>query len=138
MASDRRLSFFADENFSVRLVQILRIFAKETCSFCALGDEFDQGLPDEEWIQEVGTWTPKPVILGGDGRILKNPAQQEALCDAGMHFVFLTEGFARLPWDTQVVKVLQVWGEVREKVSMARDPTVFRIKIGPIDPCIDN
>lgn len=112
----------------MRLVRILRIFAEDTCRFRALQEEFEKGTPDEDWIPVVATWTPKPVILGGDGRILKNPAQLLAIQAAQTHFVYLVESFVNLPWQEQILKVLKVWGQLCEVLSAAREPTVFLIK----------
>jgi hypothetical protein len=70
--------FFADENISSQVVRLLEAFDREN-EVRAHKAYFSQGTADTIWIPEVAGWTPKPVILGGDGRILRNPAELAAL-----------------------------------------------------------
>ena len=56
-------------------------------------DCFEKGTADTEWILEVATWEPKPIIVCGDGRILKNRSEQTALRNANLMFVYLARGW---------------------------------------------
>lgn len=130
----RRLDFFADENFSKYIAQILAIYAEDHvcenkkrfhCTFHE--NRFPKGTPDETWIPEAAKMNPKPVILGGDGRILTNPVRLACLKDSGLHFVCLVEGYTNLSFSLQVQKVLKAWDEVCQTIADAGAPSIFEI-----------
>lgn len=136
--SSRRLDFFADENFSPRLVQILTIFAEHHvcedksrfhCKFTPFEKEFKRGTADETWMPQIATKEPKPVILSGDARILSNHVRLSALKSTGMHFVFLIDGFQNFPFSQQVIKALRGWDAVCAAVSKTSVPTVFELTV---------
>ena len=124
-----RLRFFADENISIRLVEVLRAYAESGCVIDVLQDKFEQGTQDDDWITELGKWHPKPIVLSGDGRILTNPARLAALQDARLSFVVFAAGFPHLSWKEQVLKTIKVWDEIYAKVPAERKPTVFKVTI---------
>jgi hypothetical protein len=126
---NQRLSFFADENFSPRLVKILRLFDEKGCEFCHLLERFEQGTADEVWIPQIGTWTPKPIVLCGDGRILTNKARSAAVKDTGTHFVFLTAGFVNAGFKEQVKKVLSGWEEMCQVLRKTKEPTIYEFRM---------
>jgi hypothetical protein len=68
------VSFFTDENISPRVAQLLEVFDPEN-EVRAHKDSFAKGTPDTQWLQQISTWTPKPVVVCGDGRILRNRAE---------------------------------------------------------------
>lgn len=127
MGSDRPLSYFADENISSRLVEILRLYAFGTSAFYLHRDSFEAGTPDEVWLTALSKWRETPSILCGDGRILKNPARVEALKLANTHFIVPAYGFSNLPFRVQVRKMLQVWDEIEKVIPKTGEPTVFLI-----------
>lgn len=96
--SGPQLRFFTDENFSFRLVEILRIFSDGDVRIDAHRDHFKRGTSDEELLTTIGKWHPKPIYLGGDGRILTNAARLNALSEADIHFVYYVDGYCQLPW----------------------------------------
>jgi hypothetical protein len=57
-----------------------------------LAERFAKGTADIVWITEVSAWEPEPVILGRDGRILRNKAQRAASRTANLSFVYLAGG----------------------------------------------
>lgn len=132
--SKKPLSFLADENFSAYILEVLRVYArKERHTFVAHGDRFARGVDDDEWIAEAGTWKPKPIILGGDGRILQIPAQLEAIQTAGLHFVYLTKGYTNMAFRDQIRRVLAAWQSVEDRLAAATEPTVFRVGIKSVE-----
>lgn len=126
--SDQQLNFFADENFPVPLVKILNSFDGQS-KVTALEEVIPRGTEDEEWLRVIGTWQPKPIVLGGDGRILKSAAKLAALKGANTHFVYLADGYPSLPWKDQVIKVLKSWDDICGAVTKEKEKTVFRVRM---------
>lgn len=62
--------FFVDENISYRAAQILEIFDRDN-EIRAHRDYFSPATPDVTWLAQISEWDPKPVVVCGDGRILR-------------------------------------------------------------------
>ena len=77
----------------------------------------------------MGEWDPKPIVIGGDGRILKNKAERAALRQADLSFIYLTSGWTNLEWPVFAWKIIKVWPDVVRNVETARMPTVY--EVGP-------
>ena len=91
-------------------------------------DHFKRGTSDEELLTTIGNWHPKPIYLGGDGRILTNAARLNALSEAGIHFVYYVDGYCQLKWPEMVIQTLKSWGPVCSSVRREAKPTIFRVK----------
>ena len=89
--------FLTDENISFRAARMLEHFDSDN-RIRALEDHFPNGTKDPVWLAELGTWSPKPVVICGDGCILKNQAEAAALRDAALMFVYLAPGWTNLHW----------------------------------------
>lgn len=120
--------FFADENVSPQAVKLLEAFDRSN-PVKAHKASFDPGTPDEEWITSVGSWTPKHVILGGDGRILRHQAEFAALKHSGLTFVFLADGWTQLSWDVFAWKIIKCWPAIVSAVEHSRLPSVFKVTV---------
>ena len=93
-------------------------------------DYFPRGTADTAWIHAIAQWDPRPIVLAGDGRILRNKAEAAVLRDANLSFVFLAGGWSNLPWETQAWKLLRVWPDIVRNVLRARMPTIFEVAVG--------
>jgi hypothetical protein len=123
------VTFLADENFIEHAVRLLEAFDQEN-EVRHLTDHFKKGTADAEWIGAIGAWDPKPVVIGGDGRILRNKAELAALRTADLSFVFLASGWTKLDWNTFAWKIVKAWPGIVENVQRAREPTVFEVRPG--------
>ncbi len=94
-----------------------------------LEDVFEKGISDIEWMHSVAAWSPKPAILCGDGRILRNKAELAALREADLTFVFLAPGWTRIPWSDFAWKIVKAWPAILESVKNASRATVFELRI---------
>jgi len=122
------MKFFMDRNLPQQLARLIEVF-DQSCEIRHLDDsEFADTTADVDWLRTVGSWTPKPAILCGDGRILKNRAEAQALRDAGLTFFYLAEGWVNLPWAEQVWKMIKVWPSIVAD-ARPRRPTVYRITV---------
>lgn len=121
------MTFFADENFTIHGVRLLEAFDLQN-EIRHLTDSFDKGTPDVEWLGGVSTWIPKPIVVGGDGRILRNKVERQALRDADLSFVYLAPGWTNLRWQDMAWKLVRIWPDVVKNVERSRQATVFEIK----------
>ncbi|MFO0961281.1 MAG: hypothetical protein U0625_00085 [Phycisphaerales bacterium] len=119
------MQFFADENFPVRLVRILDHFDADS-SFEHLIDAMERGTRDVEWIQTLANRSPRPAVITGDGRILRNAAELQVLRANPLTMFVLASGWVHLPWEEYVLKFLKVWPRIRESAG-AREPCVFEV-----------
>jgi hypothetical protein len=120
------ITFFTDECFIYKANALLEAFDREN-KIRALVDHFPRGTPDVEWLRAVASWDPKPAIVCGDARILKNKVERAVLKDAGVTFLCLAPGWTNLPWPTFAWKIIKVWPDVVQEVTRVLRPTVFEI-----------
>jgi hypothetical protein len=121
-----RVTFFTDENISHRVAKLLEAFdARIEVRF--FDGEFDKGKPDVEWLRDIAQWQPKPVVLGGDGRILRNRAELRVLKECDMMFVYLAPGWTNLPWHDFAWKIIKAWPAIVDNVTRARQPSIFEV-----------
>ena len=119
--------FFADENFAINGVRVLDAFDRVN-EIRHLTDSMNPGTPDEEWLVAIASLEPKPIVLSGDGRILRNKAQRKVLRSSGLTFVHLSSGWTNLPWDEMAWKLVKVWPAIVRNVDESRAATVFEVK----------
>ena len=83
--------FFTDECFMYKANKLVEAFDREN-EIRPLLDHFERGTPDITWIPAISVWNPKPVVICGDGRILKNKVERQVLKEAGLNFICLASG----------------------------------------------
>ena len=123
--------FLADENFIVHAVRLLEVFDQEN-EIRHLTDHFSKGTPDTTWLNSVARWDPKPTVIGGDGRIIRNRVERAALRTADLSFIYLASGWTNLEWAVFAWKIVKVWPDIVRNVETARRPTVFEVKPGSL------
>jgi len=120
------MRFFLDRNVPLRLCRILDIFDHEN-TIEHHDDYFDQHTTDIEWLATLRSWTPIPSVVSGDLRILKNPAEAQALREADLTFFALEKQWTRLAWHDWAWRMVKVWPLISS--THARRPTVYRIPL---------
>jgi hypothetical protein len=91
------LRFFFDNCVSPHLAVAIRELAgggAGATDYVALRGRFDEGIEDVNWITEIGRedgW----IIISGDTRISRNPAERKAWIQSGLTIFFCGE-----PWNT--------------------------------------
>lgn len=120
--------FFADENISDRLAEMLDIFDRKN-QVRAHKNYFEKGTPDIDWLREVASWDEKPILLCGDGRILKNKAERQVLKECDLMFVYLASGWMRLAWEEMAWKAIKAWPVIVKNVEHVLQPTLFEVSI---------
>ena len=119
------MKFVLDENLSPLLAMILDLFDRKN-EVRSLLDHFQSGTKDIVWIQSIGTWDEKPVIVSIDKGILANEVEKRMLKESNLAYVLLTRGW-QLEWNVMVYKLIQVWPKIVQEVSHAREKCLFRV-----------
>lgn len=118
--------FFTDECFMYKANALLEAFDRNN-EIRALLDHFERGTPDTVWISKIAQWAPKPVVVCGDGRILRNKVERKVLRDAELTFVCLASGWTNLSWDVFAWKIIKVWPAIVQSAGAVIRPTVFEV-----------
>lgn len=119
--------FFFDRNMPKPLARMLNEYHKDD-QVLWLEDRFAEKTDDVVWLKQLAQWDPRPVVVSGDGRILKNPAQRQVLGGLPLTFVSFADRWVNLPWGTQAWKVVKVWPKVVE-AARCTQPTVFNVRL---------
>lgn len=120
--------FLADANISSKAARLLEVFDPKN-EIRVLGDHFEEGKPDIEWMRQVAEWDPKPAILCGDGQILKNKAEMMTLRDSDLMFVYLAPGWTKLKWAHFAWKIIKAWPGIVKDVERANRATIFLVHV---------
>lgn len=115
-----------------------RCFAKQLCAaITALesgthvveyhDDHFAPTTTDVQWLRAVGQWTPKPIVVSGDVRILRKPDELRELIDQDLTFIFLAPGWTNIPFNDCAWKFLKAWPAILREADRCRQPTAFRV-----------
>lgn len=120
--------FVVDRNIPEPLARMLDHFDRTENRVRFLDDDFDRTAKDTEWLAAVAQWDPVPVVLSGDGRILKNPTEAQLLAGLPLTFFHFAEAWCNLPWDQRAWKTIKVWPEI-VKEATPREPTIFRVPV---------
>lgn len=118
--------FFTDECFMYKANALLEAFDREN-EIRPLLDYFERGTPDVAWIPSVAAWTPKPIIVCGDGRILRNKVERNVLKEAKLTFVCLSSGWTNLSWNVFAWKIVKAWPSIVQSAGGVIRPTIFEV-----------
>lgn len=125
--------FFFDANFPsplARAVQIITEPKRKQYTVIIHDDWFSQGTHDVDWLKDLASRPdPKPIVVGGDGAILRRPAEAAALKESGLSYFLLVKGFPELPLYEQASKFFHAWPTILDLASKLRTPTVFEISV---------
>jgi PIN like domain len=94
------LRFFFDNTMSDRLVEALRVLDRAN-ELVHLRQRFLQDTPDAEWISTLAKET-NWVVVSGDLRITRNPAERKAWRESGLVAFFLEKSCANLTLEPSV------------------------------------
>ena len=121
-------SYFFDRNVPVKLVRIVDLFDLES-TVTYLDDQFDQNTEDVVWMSALRDGVESPIVICGDMKITRNPAELQVLKSTDLTFVFLKPGWTNIPWNQHVPKFLKAWTDIAEQTTRARIPTIFELSI---------
>ena len=115
------MTFFFDNNLSLRLVEGLRAFGEDVVH---LREEFPPDTDDVDWLPEIGRrgW----YLVTRDKRIARKPAEIRALRQAGVGAFVFTQQKDPLLWDW-VETVVKRWAELKRWANDHQRPFVAGI-----------
>lgn len=123
------MNFFFDRNVPIRLARMIAGYEFSVVSVEHHDDRFERTTADIDWMQSVAERSEDWAVLSGDGRILRNPAEQAVLASSGLSFFLLRPGWVNLPVHEQACKLLRVWPKVVDAADGVREPSVFEIPV---------
>ena len=124
------MRFFFDANFPIGLARAVReVSGNHRHEVIPHDLWFPEGTKDPRWIREVASREPKPFVVGGDGAILKRPAEAAALKESGLTYFILADRFPSLPIYEQASKFFKAWPGILSEATQLRRPTIFEISV---------
>jgi hypothetical protein len=122
------MDFFIDRNVPEKLARMLDHYDREH-TVIYKDDRFEKTTLDTDWLTEIATWKPIPIVVSGDGRILKNPAELQVLRGLPLTVFLFASGWASLAWEEKAWKAVKVWPQVTKMAAGIRQPSVFEIPV---------
>ncbi|HEX4124504.1 MAG TPA: hypothetical protein VHY37_07235 [Tepidisphaeraceae bacterium] len=119
--------FFTDESFMYHANALVEAFDRKN-EIRPMQDHFPRGTPDIEWISAVSNWTPKPTVICGDGRVLKNKVERQVLKEAGLTFICLRAAGPTCLGRNSPGKIIYAWPAICVCATAIR-PTVFEVSV---------
>lgn len=107
------MKFFFDNCISVKYVRALKILAEvQGYELIHLSEKFDpENAKDPEWIRalgEEGDW----VIVPGDPRISRSPAERNAWRESGLTAFFFGDGWSSQGFWKQAEDLIRWWPRI--------------------------
>lgn len=94
-------------------------------------ERFHSKTTDVEWMQAIGGDQPKPIVISGDGKILKRPDEVNTLREQRLTFFLLGEDFEEMPARVQAWKFLKSWESIVDICEKKiREPSIYRVRAG--------
>lgn len=94
-------------------------------------DRFNETTTDKEWLSALAADDPPWVVISGDGRILKNRVERQALREANLTFFCMSRQWGRMRIAEYAWKFIKVWPDI---VNNARGsigtPKIFEVSGG--------
>jgi hypothetical protein len=126
------MTFFFDRCVPIALAKMVSVLETkfhviehhDDCS------QFDTKTTDIEWLRVIGKKNPKPIVLSGDGRILRRRAEAAALREQGLTFFVLGEEFENMPARLQAWKFLKSWVEIIKVCESLQDASIYEVRTG--------
>jgi hypothetical protein len=82
---------------------------------------------DIEWIQMLHDDPNEWVVITGDGRISRNPAERAAFRSAGLFGIVLAPGLLRLRVNQQASLLLWRWPDIMSLLRLVRRPALYEL-----------
>lgn len=127
------MRIFFDRCAPLRLAKMVRILEGDIIVLVHHDEDprFHQSTKDVEWLQALaGDGDPLWVVISGDGRILKNPAERQVLNEVGLPFICLDENWLSMAIHEYAWKFLEAWPGILDIAGRAKKGSVSRQRSG--------
>ena len=123
------MKFFLDNNLPPALARSLHALSERSGhQVVHLSEKFNRDIADADWIRalaEEGDW----IIVSGDIRIPKNPAERQAWLESGLTSFFLGRGWTGLSFWDQAWKLVQWWPRIIDQAAKVEPPAAFLVPV---------
>ncbi|MCW5714801.1 MAG: hypothetical protein KIT43_09850 [Bauldia sp.] len=85
------------------------------------------GASDAEWIAMLAADHLRWIVVTGDGRIRKNPAERAAYRAAGLCGFVLAPSYQKTPLHQQASFLLWRWPEIERLANLIAGPALFEL-----------
>lgn len=114
------MRFFFDNMISGYLAQAVAQIERgsDRHTVVHLSEKFDRNIPDVEWLTALGgegNW----VIISGDRRISRNPAERKAWLESGLTSFFLKDGWGNQRIWVYSSRFLHWWPRIVAQAQIA-------------------
>jgi len=97
-----------------------------------LTDRFDAATPDMLWIPAIKT--EGFIIVSGDPRITRNPANREAWHESGLTAFFLADAFSERRFWVQAEEIVRWFPKILETAKSCRAGSGFLLPFKGSEP----
>jgi predicted nuclease of predicted toxin-antitoxin system len=117
--------FFLDNNLSYRLAEALNALSSfDGDEVVHLKRNFPVDTKDTEWIEKLskeGNW----VVVSGDPKIRRKPAERTVFIDAKLTTFFLAPGWTNCTFWDQAQLLVRWWPKIREQAKLVEAGTII-------------
>lgn len=105
------MNFFFDRCMSPRLARMVDEF-EEYHTTRHHDSRFENDTPDVEWLAALAADDEPWIVISGDGRILRNKVERQALREAGLTFFCMGSSWSHMRIHEYAWKFIKVWPEI--------------------------
>jgi len=91
-----------------------------------------RNAPDMDWIERLRSAQELWIFISGDGRVLRNPPERNALRSSGLHGFILAPAYQKTPLNQVAAILLWKWPEVVQVTELLEPPAMHEIPIRKI------
>lgn len=95
-----------------------------------VGLQGGRSAPDVVWIDYLRQHPAEWIFISADDRIRKNPAERQALRNAGLHGFIMARGFQKQGLDKRAAALILRWSDIKRITSIVMRPAMHEIPVG--------
>lgn len=126
------MNFFIDRNVPDRCARM--VAAYEPVHPVFLHDKlFEPTAKDVDWISALAAKEGHWAVISGDGGILRNAAELQALRQTNLHFFLLRKNWWNGDFHDRAVQFLKVWRSIVERATSERYPRIWEVPLSSLN-----
>jgi len=129
------VKFFFDNNVAPAMAEAIAALTRsQGIEIVHLKDRFPTNTPDPVWIAEIAA--EGFVIISGDPRISRNPANRAAWLESGMTAFFFGDGWASKKLMVQAAELVRWWPTIVDTVKVCTPGSGFVLPVKGSTPTV--
>lgn len=120
------MKVIVDENLPPALARALNEILSPDHTVQHVRDRFPAGTTDREWIETLsaeGRW----VVISGDRRITRSPAERHVFRRSRLVGFFLSKGLNKARTIKQMERLLALWDTIETQASIVEGGAMFEL-----------